>query len=182
MLTKAEFQALLNQGPVLLDGATASNLQKAGMPRGCCTEAWVLENPEKLLNLQRQYFEAGSQIIYAPTFQAQPIALKAVGLEDRTRFFPNQLSGGQCQRVAIARAIVSKPALLLADEPTGALDSTAGQQIMDIFRQLSQEGMTIIMITHEREIAACADKICYIFDGQLSDTDQRKKGGQSHEV
>ena len=53
---------------------------------------------------------------------------------------------------------------------------------MDIFRQLSQEGMTIIMITHEREIAACADKICYIFDGQLSDTDQRKKGGQSYEV
>ena len=109
-------------------------------------------------------------------------ALKAVGLEARPRFFPNPLSGGQCQRVAIARAIVSKPALLLADEPTGALDSTAGQQIMDIFRQLSQEGMTIIMITHEQEIAACADKICYIFDGQLSDTDQRKKGGQSHEV
>ena len=109
-------------------------------------------------------------------------ALKAVGLADRTRFFPNQLSGGQCQRVAIARAIVSKPALLLADEPTGALDSTAGQQIMDIFRQLSREGMTIIMITHEREIAACADKICYIFDGQLSDTDRRRKGGSDHEV
>ena len=108
-------------------------------------------------------------------------ALKAVGLEDRIRFFPNQLSGGQCQRVAIARAIVSKPALLLADEPTGALDSTAGQQIMDIFRQLSREGMTIIMITHEQEIADCADKICYIFDGQLSTTDRRRKGGKDHE-
>ena len=81
MLTKAEFQALLNQGPVLLDGATASNLQKSGMPRGICTEEWVLHHPEALLKLQRSYAEAGSQILYAPTFQAQPIALKEVGLD-----------------------------------------------------------------------------------------------------
>ena len=94
-------------------------------------------------------------------------ALKAVGLEDRINFLPNQLSGGQCQRVAIARAIVTKPALLLADEPTGALDTASGQQIMDIFRQLSQEGMTIIMITHEPAIAACADKTYHILDGFL---------------
>ena len=94
-------------------------------------------------------------------------ALKAVGLEERIHFLPNQLSGGQCQRVAIARAIVGKPDLLLADEPTGALDSKSGSQIMDIFRQLSQEGMTIIMITHEQAIAECADKIYYILDGEL---------------
>ena len=94
-------------------------------------------------------------------------ALEAVGLQDRIHFFPNQLSGGQCQRVAIARAIVTKPALLLADEPTGALDTASGQQIMEIFRQLSQEGMTIIMITHESGIAQCADKIYHILDGQL---------------
>ena len=94
-------------------------------------------------------------------------ALKAVGLEERIHFLPNQLSGGQCQRVAIARAIVGKPDLLLADEPTGALDSKSGNQIMDIFRQLSQEGMTIIMITHEQAIAECADKIYYILDGEL---------------
>ena len=85
-------------------------------------------------------------------------ALKAVGLEERIHFMPNQLSGGQCQRVAIARAMVTKPALLLADEPTGALDTKSGNQIMEIFRQLSREGMTIIMITHEPSIAACADK------------------------
>ena len=108
-------------------------------------------------------------------------ALKAVELEDRMEFMPNQLSGGQCQRVAIARAMVTKPALLLADEPTGALDTKSGNQIMDIFRQLSREGMTIIMITHEQEIADCADKICYIFDGQLSTTDRRRKGGKDHE-
>ena len=94
-------------------------------------------------------------------------ALKAVGLEERMNFFPNQMSGGQCQRVAIARAMVGKPALLLADEPTGALDTKAGNQIMEIFRQLSREGMTIIMITHEPSIAACADKTYRILDGEL---------------
>ena len=107
-------------------------------------------------------------------------ALKAVGLEERMGFLPNQLSGGQCQRVAIARAMVTKPALLLADEPTGALDTKAGNQIMEIFRDLSREGMTIIMITHEQSIADCADKIYYILDGEL-DTG-REKGGTGHEA
>lgn len=83
MLTREEFQNLLAKGPLLLDGATGSNLQKAGMPKGCCTEDWVLNNPEALVRLQRAYAEAGSNIIYAPTFQAQPIALERVGLERR---------------------------------------------------------------------------------------------------
>ena len=94
-------------------------------------------------------------------------ALKAVGLGERIHFLPNQLSGGQCQRVAIARAIVGNPELLLADEPTGALDTKAGNQIMEIFRRLSGEGMTIIMITHEPSIAARADKTFRILDGEL---------------
>ena len=94
-------------------------------------------------------------------------ALKAVGLEERMTFLPNQLSGGQCQRVAIARAMVTKPKLLLADEPTGALDTASGNQVMEIFRQLSDQGMTIIMITHEPSIAACADKTYHILDGRL---------------
>ena len=94
-------------------------------------------------------------------------ALKAVGLEDRMNFFPNQLSGGQCQRVAIARAIVGKPDLLLADEPTGALDTKSGKQVMEIFKSLSDEGMTIIMITHEPSIAKCAKTIYHILDGEL---------------
>ena len=108
-------------------------------------------------------------------------ALKAVGLEERIHFLPNQLSGGQCQRVAIARAMVTKPALLLADEPTGALDTRAGNQIMEIFRKLSREGMTIIMITHEQSIADCADKIYYILDGELDTTGRRKEVG-NHEA
>ena len=106
-------------------------------------------------------------------------ALKAVGLEDRIHFLPNQLSGGQCQRVAIARAMVGNPDLLLADEPTGALDTKSGNQIMDIFRQLSDGGMTIIMITHEQSIAQCADKIYHILDGELR-TDAQEGG--SHEA
>ena len=94
-------------------------------------------------------------------------ALKAVGLEERMDFYPNQLSGGQCQRVAIARAMVGKPDLLLADEPTGALDTKSGNQIMEIFRQLSEEGMTIVMITHEPAIAQCAAKTYRILDVEL---------------
>ena len=95
-------------------------------------------------------------------------ALCAVGLQERIHFLPNQLSGGQSQRVAIARAMVTQPALLLADEPIGALDTKSGEQIMEIFRKLSDEGMTIIMITHEPSIARCADKCYYILDGELS--------------
>ena len=100
-------------------------------------------------------------------------ALKAVGLGERIHFLPNQLSGGQCQRVAIARAIVGNPQLLLADEPTGALDTKAGHQIMEIFRRLSGEGMTIIMITHEPSIAACADKTYRILDGELKTQEEQ---------
>ena len=108
-------------------------------------------------------------------------ALKAVGLEERIHFLPNQLSGGQCQRVAIARAMVGKPTMLLADEPTGALDTKSGNQIMEIFRQLSNEGMTIIMITHEQSIAECADKIYYILDGELRTDTEPVQEGVSHE-
>ena len=106
-------------------------------------------------------------------------ALNAVGLGERIHFRPNQLSGGQCQRVAIARAMVTKPTLLLADEPTGALDSKSGDQIMEIFRNLSKEGMTIIMITHELAIAQCADKIYHIRDGQLRESEEEADHAQA---
>ena len=95
-------------------------------------------------------------------------ALETVGLSDRIDHRPDQLSGGQCQRVAIARAIVGKPRLLLADEPTGALDSASGAQVMELFHQLHDSGSTIIMITHDRGIAHHADTIMTIKDGVLS--------------
>ena len=84
MLTKEEFHAKFGGGLHILDGATASNLMKAGMPRGCCTEEWILAHPDTLVALQRSYAEAGAQIIYAPTFQAQPIALERVCLDKQT--------------------------------------------------------------------------------------------------
>ena len=95
-------------------------------------------------------------------------ALETVGLSDRVDHRPDQLSGGQCQRVAIARAIVGKPRLLLADEPTGALDSASGAQVMELFQQLHADGSTIIMITHDRGIAHHADTLMTIKDGILS--------------
>ena len=98
-------------------------------------------------------------------------ALETVGLSDRIDHRPDQLSGGQCQRVAIARAIVGNPRLLLADEPTGALDSASGAQVMELFGQLHQSGSTIIMITHDRGIAHHAHTIKTIRDGILSGGD-----------
>ena len=96
-------------------------------------------------------------------------ALDRVGLYDRVSFVPNQLSGGQKQRVAIARAMVNRPKILLADEPTGALDSKSGKQVMELFEKLNAEGVTIIMITHGREIARHARRVVDIFDGEISE-------------
>ena len=95
--------------------------------------------------------------------------LDRVGLGDRMGDYPNQLSGGQQQRVAIARALVGNPSILLADEPTGALDQKTGRQVMGLFQQLSDEGRTIIMITHDMNIAAYARRVVHIIDGVLSE-------------
>lgn len=117
-------------------------------------------------------------------------ALRKVGLEDRMDFLPTQLSGGQKQRVAIARAIANSPKILLADEPTGALDSKSGDQVMELFSQLNREGMTIVMITHEKAIADCANSTVVIYDGELRSMDDFEKilnsrssrlGGVNHE-
>ena len=94
-------------------------------------------------------------------------ALKSVGLEDRMSFDPTKLSGGQKQRVAVARAMINHPRILLADEPTGALDSKSGDQLMELFRKLNEDGMTIVMITHELAVAKCAKRILDLKDGKL---------------
>ena len=96
-------------------------------------------------------------------------ALDKVGLSDRTDFLPGQLSGGQKQRVAIARAIVNHPQILLADEPTGALDSASGRQVMELFGTLNSEGMAVLMITHDAQVAAHATRVVTIVDGILSE-------------
>ena len=108
-------------------------------------------------------------------------ALEKVGLGDRVAFTPGQLSGGQKQRVAIARAMVNRPGILLADEPTGALDSHSSLQIMELFQQLNEEGVTVIMITHSPDIAAYARRVCDIFDGVISERNGQVNAAQQAE-
>ena len=102
-------------------------------------------------------------------------ALERVGLGDRSGFRPTQLSGGQKQRVAIARAMVNNPKILLADEPTGALDQKSGKQIMELFQSLNDEGVTIVMITHDINIAKQAKRILHIVDGEIFTDDEEGK-------
>jgi len=109
MLTREEFHEKIRGGIHFLDGATGSNLRLSGMPNGCCTEEWVLNHPEVLVKLQRAYAEAGSQILYAPTFQAQPLALASVGLENMTESINAQL-------VALSRS--AAPGCLIAGDLT----------------------------------------------------------------
>ena len=109
LLTKSEFSELLSRGALLLDGATGSNLQKMGMPRGCCTEEWILNHPEAILDLQRRYAQAGSHIVYAPTFQAQPIPLANVKLDKQTETINAML-------VALSKQ--AAPGLLVAGDLT----------------------------------------------------------------
>lgn len=108
-------------------------------------------------------------------------ALKRVGLEERVNFRPSQLSGGQQQRVAIARALVNNPKIILADEPTGALDSKSGIQVMNLFQQLNDEGVTIIMITHDANIAGHAKRVLHILDGEIArDKQDEQEGGREN--
>ncbi len=127
-----------------------------------------------LLSRQSALQNVELPLIYAglPAKKRREIAtemLIKVGLEDRMTYMPNQLSGGQQQRVAVARAIATNPTILLADEPTGALDQKTGHQIMDLFHELHQEGRTVIMITHDENIAKEAGRIVRILDGVLTE-------------
>ncbi len=132
-MSKCErFDRLLEAGPVLLDGATGSNLMKAGMPRGCCAEAWILEHPQALTELQRAYFETGSRIVYAPTFQAQPLALERAGLAEKCEEVNARL-------VALSRS--AAPGALIAGDLTtlaanmDSYDEAQTDQMVALYRR-----------------------------------------------
>lgn len=168
----------------LLDTPTSGNYFFDGTEVSCCTEnqlsnirnekiGFVFQN-FNLLPRQSALENAALPLLYAgvkPKVRKERAkeALIKVGLEDRVSFLPTQLSGGQKQRVAIARAMINHPKLLLADEPTGALDTTSGEQVMQLFHALHQTGVTIVMITHEPEIAAHAERILTMRDGRLGE-------------
>lgn len=123
----------------------------------------------ELLAKERPDYKANKKAIHAELEQQAQELLAQMGLSARAGHYPHQLSGGQQQRVAIARALATNPTLLLADEPTGALDQATGEQVMALFRELNDEGRTIVMITHDLKIARHASRIVNILDGVLSE-------------
>lgn len=162
----------VTSGSYLLNGTDVSQLDDEGLSRlRNRTIGFVFQN-FNLLPRETAQENVALPMLYGGVSRAERTerareALEHVGLGDRVDFFPTQLSGGQKQRVAIARAMVMNPSLLLADEPTGALDTASGEQIMTLFQELSDGGATIVMITHERAIADHAHRLAFIRDGRL---------------
>ena len=162
-----------SSGQYLLEGADVSNYDKRALAHirnqkigfvfqgfNLLARTTALENVE----LPTLY----SKLDRAESKKRAAEALAMVGLADRTQHYPSQMSGGQQQRVAIARALVNRPAILLADEPTGNLDSKTGEEIMALFENLYRQGNTIILVTHENDIAHHAHRIIFIRDGKIA--------------
>ena len=167
-------------GEYWLDGEDICRMNQHQLAQLRCHEIGFIFQSFQLLPRMNALQNVELPLIYAGLSarerrEAAEMQLIHVGLKDRMDHYPNQLSGGQQQRVAIARALASDPSILLADEPTGALDQKTGIQVMDLFHKLHDEGRTIIMITHDLNIAKHAGRIVHIRDGMLME------GGAGHE-
>ena len=161
-------------GTYILHGRTIRDLDEKELARIRCREIGFIFQQFQLLPRLDAMGNVELPLIYAgvPARERRRRAeemLVRVGLQDKLHHNRNQLSGGQQQRVAIARALATNPTILLADEPTGALDQTTGEQVMELFTELNAEGRTIIMITHDLRIARHASRIVNILDGELSE-------------
>ena len=162
------------KGDFKLDGLDILNLSENALADVRLKKLGFVFQNFQLLPRQTAVENVALPLIYAGVGKRERLkraaaALDKVGLSDRINFVPNQLSGGQKQRVAIARATVNQPMILLADEPTGALDSKSSAQVMDLFTTLNQEGVTVIMITHDSHVAGFAKRRVDIFDGEISE-------------
>lgn len=161
-----------SSGSYLCDGIDVSTLDREALAKLRLGKLGFVFQGFNLLSRMDALHNVMMPLAYAnqPISVRESLArevLEAVGLKDREKHFPGELSGGQQQRVAIARALINKPPIILADEPTGALDSRTGEEILVLFQRLKQEGHTIILITHDQQVADCADRICVMRDGKL---------------
>jgi len=163
-----------SQGSYILHGRQVDEMNEKDLARLRSKEiGFVFQNSQLLPRLTAQQ-NVELPLIYADVSTKErkhraKEMLERVGLSDRMGHYPNQLSGGQQQRVAIARALVGNPSILLADEPTGALDQKTGKQVMQLFQSLNDEGRTVIMITHDMNVAANARRTVHIIDGELTE-------------
>ncbi len=170
---------LPTKGTYILNGENVLGMRDGALAEVRLRTVGFVFQTFQLLPRQTALDNVALPLIYAGVSKKErrkraAVALERVGLADRMEFVPNQLSGGQKQRVAIARALVNNPKIILADEPTGALDSKSSRQVMELFSKLNEEGVTIIMITHDSGVAKCAKRIVDILDGEISERNQEE--------